>query len=214
MIARISRIHQPVTVLGHGNRIGVWMQGCSIACKGCVSRDTWSASDGFTMDVTDLIAVVVEAVDRGLDGLTISGGEPFDQPVALHELLVGVRQRRGSLREFDVLVYSGRSLSIIRQDHSPILEHIDALIPEPFRAVDGPGDRWRGSANQPIIPLSALGRQRYSDDGSMDGQRAMQVSVEDGRVWMIGIPGPGDLRRVTDRVAGAGVGLSEVSWLP
>lgn len=37
----LSRLHFPVTTLGPGRRIGVWFQGCSIRCAGCISRDTW-----------------------------------------------------------------------------------------------------------------------------------------------------------------------------
>ena len=36
----LSRMHFPVTTLGPGNRIGIWVQGCTIRCPGCVSADT------------------------------------------------------------------------------------------------------------------------------------------------------------------------------
>ncbi|HSV19446.1 MAG TPA: 4Fe-4S cluster-binding domain-containing protein, partial [Casimicrobiaceae bacterium] len=39
----LNKAHWPVTVLGPGKRIGLWLQGCSIHCPGCVSQDTWSA---------------------------------------------------------------------------------------------------------------------------------------------------------------------------
>ncbi len=37
----LNKAHWPVTVLGPGRRIGLWVQGCSIHCPGCVSQDTW-----------------------------------------------------------------------------------------------------------------------------------------------------------------------------
>lgn len=37
----LSRMHFPVTTLGPGDRIGIWFQGCSIRCTGCISKDTW-----------------------------------------------------------------------------------------------------------------------------------------------------------------------------
>jgi anaerobic ribonucleoside-triphosphate reductase activating protein len=38
----VSKAHYPVTVLGPGKRIGIWL-GCRIQCKGCVSQDTGPA---------------------------------------------------------------------------------------------------------------------------------------------------------------------------
>ncbi len=37
----LSRVHFPVTTLGPGRRLGIWFQGCSIRCPGCISADTW-----------------------------------------------------------------------------------------------------------------------------------------------------------------------------
>ena len=85
----LSRIHFPVTTLGPGRRIGIWFQGCSIRCPGCISMDTWAPGRGITT-----IDEVVNAVAQWLpvaDGITISGGEPFDQPIALLDLLGRLR---------------------------------------------------------------------------------------------------------------------------
>ena len=43
----ISRLHFPVTTLGPGHRIGIWFQGCSIRCEGCLSMDTWAPGRAF-----------------------------------------------------------------------------------------------------------------------------------------------------------------------
>ena len=72
MIA-LNRLHWPVTVLGPGRRVGIWMQGCSIGCRGCVSRDTWPAhgepgATGDVISIDDLMsridALVCNADDR------------------------------------------------------------------------------------------------------------------------------------------------------
>src|ERR1700675_2440335 len=101
MRLQLSRLHFPVTTLGFGRRIGVWFQGCSIRCPGCVSVDTWDPQQG-----TSTVAAVLAAMDPWLneaDGMTVSGGEPFEQVGALVALLSAVRPRlRG-----DILVYTG-----------------------------------------------------------------------------------------------------------
>ena len=74
MRLQLSRLHFPVTTLGVGRRIGVWFQGCSIRCPGCVSLDTWDPAHGTTTveDVVTAIGPWLEAAD----GLTVSGGTP------------------------------------------------------------------------------------------------------------------------------------------
>ena len=44
----VSRLHFPVTTLGPGRRAAIWLQGCSIHCRGCVSRDTWAPAASMT----------------------------------------------------------------------------------------------------------------------------------------------------------------------
>ena len=51
---------------------------------------------------------------------------------------------------------------------------------------------WRGSSNQPLVPLTERGRARYADHVAATSEAAgkrMQAAIEGGRVWMIGIPG-------------------------
>ena len=81
----LSRIHFPVTTLGPGRRIGIWFQGCSIRCPGCISMDTWAPGRGITT-IDEVVSAIAQWIPTA-DGITISGGEPFDQPVALIELL-------------------------------------------------------------------------------------------------------------------------------
>ena len=74
--AAVSRLHFPVTTLGPGRRVGLWLQGCSIRCPGCISLDTWDPRVGLVP-----IADLLERIDQlawEADGLTVSGGEPFD----------------------------------------------------------------------------------------------------------------------------------------
>jgi anaerobic ribonucleoside-triphosphate reductase activating protein len=74
---------------------------------------------------------------------------------------------------------------------------------------------WRGSSNQPLVPLSARGRARYAshvDAPAGVAGKAMQVAIEGGRIWMIGIPARGDMEQVEALCASRGLALSQVSW--
>lgn len=215
----LNKAHYPVTTLGPGRRIGLWLQGCSIHCKGCVSKDTWPRDKTRALPVADLIqwcqSHVAAGVD-GVDGITISGGEPFDQPLALAALLKGLLAwRQASGIDFDILCYSGYPLHTLQARHAALLKLIDALIPEPYADGLPLGNLWCGSANQTLVPLSERGRERYADfiERSVDDEgKRMQMTVENGRIWMIGIPARGDMAQVEALCASRGLTLDQVSW--
>jgi anaerobic ribonucleoside-triphosphate reductase activating protein len=216
VLVELNKAHWPVTVLGPGRRVGLWLQGCSIHCKGCVSQDTWPKDPAKAIPVTDLVAWCRRTAGDALDGVTISGGEPFDQPLALAALLRALGAWRKAARlDFDVLCYSGYPLRTLERDHPSILAALDAIIPEPYVDRLPLAHVWRGSSNQALVPLSDRGRARYApwiDAAVDDTTRRMQVSVEGGRVWMIGIPGRGDMARVESLCASRGLTLEKVSW--
>lgn len=213
---QINKAHYPVTVLGPGRRIGLWLQGCSIQCKGCVSRDTWPADPRRAVAVTDLIAWCRKTAADGLDGITLSGGEPFDQPKGLAALLDGLSAwRRADGLDFDLLAYSGYPMKTLEAKHAGLLKRLDAVIPEPY--VDGLplGKLWRGSSNQSLAPLSERGRARYAehlDAEVADTGKQMQIAVDGGRIWMIGIPDRGDMAQLEALCRSRGLSLDQVSW--
>lgn len=212
----LNKAHWPVTVLGPGRRIGLWVQGCTIGCRGCVSQDTWPRDATKAIPVSDLLAWCRRVAADGPDGVTISGGEPFEQPRALAALLRGLRAwRRAAALDFDILCYSGYPLVRLQKKHAEILALLDAVIPEPYVDAKPLTHVWRGSANQPLVPLSERGRERYAGhvDTTVEGAgKRMQVALEGGRVWMIGIPARGDMARVEALCAERGLALEQVSW--
>jgi anaerobic ribonucleoside-triphosphate reductase activating protein len=210
---RLAKLHHPVTALGPGVRAGIWFQGCTLACPGCLSRDTWEADESRRVPVSSVLEWLAGL--PGLDGVTISGGEPFQQVAALRELLEGLQEWRRS-RSLDILIYSGYVISRLSRDEESrdILKLCDAVVTGPYVERLNDGSPLRGSANQQLVPLSPLGRRRYGSD-DMDGRR-MQVCVEDGaegrRVYYIGIPRRGDMDRLSAVLDGAGVRAGEASW--
>jgi len=204
----ISRIHFPVTKLGPGRRIGIWMQGCSIRCRGCISVDTWAPGRGLTL-VTDLLAAITPWIPAA-EGITVSGGEPFDQPVALAALLGGIRR----LSIADILVFTGHPLETIGSQLASMEGLIDALITDPFDDTAPQTLALRGSDNQRLVPLTSLGHERFAAyDRCMDARdRAVDVMFDiNGEVWFAGIPARGDFRRLQRllRDAGADVAISQ-----
>ncbi|MBL8483333.1 MAG: radical SAM protein [Rhodocyclaceae bacterium] len=212
----INKAHFPISVLGPGRRIGIWMQGCSIHCPGCVSRDTWAPDAGRNMPLAQLLAWCRDVSGGRLDGVTISGGEPFDQPAALAALLDGLAHWRKSKNlDFDLLCYSGYPHARLAERHADLLARLDALIPEPYVDTLPLTQLWRGSSNQTLVTLSERGRARYAPylDAVADslGKR-MQMGVDGRRVWFAGIPARGDMERLEALCKERGLDLQDRSW--
>lgn len=191
----LSRVHFPVTTLGPGRRLGIWFQGCSIRCDGCISADTWGPGKrplALAQLLDDIQPWLTEA-----EGITLSGGEPFDQPDALLALLGALRQRT----QVDILVYSGHPLETLQ----PLLQRaeglLDALICDPFEQQQAQTRVLRGSDNQRLIFYTELGRQRlgaYERPLQTDDRALDLMFDDDGSIWMAGIPRRDDMLRLRD----------------
>jgi len=218
MKVSINKAHFPVTVLGPGKRLGIWLQGCSIGCKGCISQDTWNFDPGRNMHVAHLLDWCRNTTAGKLDGVTISGGEPFDQPAALGELLDGlIKWRKQNNLDFDILCYSGYPHATLQKKHAGILMKLDALIPEPYIDAKPLTHVWRGSSNQSLVLLSELGRNRfeqYQDTMADTANKHIQTLIDGERVWYVGIPARGDMDALERSCKSQGVSLTQVSWKP
>ena len=204
----LAKAHYPVTTLGHGRRAGIWTQGCTLHCPGCLSRDTWDPDPGKAVEIDALLGWL-NSLNGPVDGVTISGGEPFQQPESLEILLRGIHAWRPE--DTDILVYTGYPLSRLP---GHLVEQCDAIITGPYVERLNGGTLWRGSTNQHIVTVSALGKERYGDAERGETTPHVQVSVEDDRIYYIGIPRRGDMERLTERLELAGVHAGEVSWRP
>jgi len=213
---RLSRVHYPVTALGPGTRAGVWFQGCTLGCPGCVSRDTWDPAAGTQTTVDDILNWITATVDKNTAGITISGGEPSEQPNALTALIVGLTDLRVHLdADWDVLCYTGLESDEFLKQVPAAHDSIDALIIGRFHISEPTTLIWRGSANQRIVPLSVRGADRYAEfmDQSTDSP-PIQFSVQGGQVWLVGIPRRSDLNHLQRHLRKAGIELEDVSWRP
>jgi len=197
----ISRLHFPVTTLGPGRRIGIWFQGCSIQCPGCISKDTWDPKLGWT--TVDSVVTAVQHWISDAQGITISGGEPFDQPDALRALLQNLRR----MSPIDVLVYSGYMFSELTGWLEANSGLIDVLISGPYQERSQQTLPLRGSDNQSLHFLTDLGRERFSsfDRTIQPEDRRFDIMFDDsGSVWIAGIPHRDDFRRFKTALKAAG----------
>ena len=139
-----SRANRP------GLRAVVWFQGCTLRCPGCFNPGTHDLQGGYQSD-TETLAAEIVAAGTQIEGVSISGGEPFQQPEALVDLL-----QRLPASHLSRLVFTGYTLSEI--DSLPlgpdILMHLDVLIAGRFVASQRIDHPLLGSANQQIHLLA------------------------------------------------------------
>jgi anaerobic ribonucleoside-triphosphate reductase activating protein len=153
------------------------MQGCTLGCPGCFNPGTHAAG-GEAIDVAALLAEI--AATRGLDGLTLSGGEPMQQAPAALALLLGAR-RLG----LSTLMFSGYTIDELRgQALGPaVLAHLDVLIDGRYVAGDRVGIGLRGSANQQI---HVLGRRHTRAEVEATPTAEIRIA-RDGSVVLTGV---------------------------
>lgn len=206
----INRIVAPVTVLGPGTRVGVWVQGCTIGCAGCSSRDTWSTDAGSPMPVDAVTReVLAAAAEFDASGLSITGGEPFQQPDAVADLLRAVRAQWPGTEPMDALVFTGYAAGAARRRSAALWEAADVVVAGPYRR-DRPSDHpLLGSNNQEVVEITALGAHRL---GQMSGLRRVQIAIQGRDLALLGLPRPGDLDRLRETLERRGVCFESVSW--
>lgn len=146
---------------GPGERTVLFVQGCSIHCPGCQNVHIWDGKRGFTDD-TDTMAYTLAFLAGKSGNITISGGEPFDQPAALSALLRSLKDGYGIGH---VIVYSGYTWERLTSKDVPAdvatsvraaLSRIDILVDGPFiKALDDTRITYRGSRNQRPIDVQA-----------------------------------------------------------
>ena len=205
--ARISSIRWPIHVLGPGERVGVWFQGCTLACGGCLAKDTWSPAEGVEVDPEQIVDAIGDA--QGAEGVTISGGEPLQQPDALRELLRLLRDRHP---ELNTLVYTGYDQDELLVESPWIFEDCDALIAGRFVSRLAADDHWRGSSNQELIVNSHSSHETFEVWTQQRATRSLQISTRNDQVEIVGIPQRGQLRSLGKALEQEGLTLHKTGW--
>lgn len=151
MKLRIAGIVNDSIVDGPGLRLTVFFQGCPHCCPGCHNPQTHDMEGGRETDTAELIALMDN--NPLLDGLTLSGGEPFIQPEAALVLA-----RAAKARGLNIWAYTGAAYEALLEKHDvatdALLTICDVLVDGPFILVQRSLDlSFRGSRNQRLIDL-------------------------------------------------------------
>lgn len=174
--------HPACGVLGPGLRYALWVQGCPLRCHECVSPQ-WLPFDGGIPHRPEAVAERILAA--GVEGLTLSGGEPFSQAAALVRLVDLVRESK----DLTVLSFTGFTRRALERHgtaaQQALLERLDILVDGPYLPERHADLAWRGSANQRVHLLS----DRHTEADVPTAGVGLQVEVlADATVQWLGVP--------------------------
>ncbi len=151
MKLRIAGLVNDSIVDGPGFRLAVFTQGCPHNCLGCHNPETHDFNGGSDMDTAEIILTMED--NPLLDGVTLTGGDPFCQPEACLEVA-----RAAHKLGLNVWAYSGWTYEQLLEDPKKraLLEETDVLVDGPFILAQRTLDkRFMGSKNQRAIDVKA-----------------------------------------------------------
>jgi anaerobic ribonucleoside-triphosphate reductase activating protein len=151
----LFRLYHESTVDGPGRRSVIQVAGCTILCPGCYIPETHEQTNGKVTPITEIISEIEKRSSQH-DGVTILGGEPFDQIDGLEKLVIDLKQQN-----YHLTIYTGNTLEDLLEKNNykirNILAQTDLLIDGSFkRELAKNAGEYRGSSNQRLIfhPIS------------------------------------------------------------
>jgi len=180
----------PITnVEGAGTRFAIWVQGCSIHCKGCANSHMWNFDGGRSYEINDFINIIKSYSDK-IEGITWLGGEPLDQINAVTQISKVVRNFGLS-----VILFTGYEYENLKDkpEFQELKKYIDILIDGEYKETKQDFSRaWVGSSNQNYYFLSD--RYNKSDISKYKNKIEIRIS-EDNKVLITGM---GDMKKLKE----------------
>ena len=151
MILRIAGIKDFSIVDGQGCRFVIFTQGCKHHCDGCHNRHTWDVNGGYDVSVNAIVDRM-RALPKDYTGITLSGGEPFEQEEAC--CFIAKKAHDFGL---DVWTYTGYTFEQLNSRKTKdLLEVTDVLVDGPYVSSLKTDIPFIGSSNQRAINLRAV----------------------------------------------------------
>lgn len=176
---QVARVLHGTTAEGPGNRTAIWVQGCSIRCHGCINPQLFSVEGGAAHNIQKLVD---DAVAAEVEGITLLGGEPFDQPEAV--AILAESAHRAGLGVICFTGYDHDNLVTNAGSAVRLLAAVDLLVDGPYDSDLPENERSLvGSTNQRFIHLTDRYRGFHPD------QHPNRVDVRilpDGSIHMAG----------------------------
>lgn len=162
---------------GPHTRAVVWFQGCTLGCVGCFNPLTHPAG-GDTVPVAALVSQIA-ALIPDIEGVTITGGEPLQQPAALAALL-----RELYTLNVGIIVLTGYSVRelLAMPDALPVFDLADVIVAGRYNAQQHRAAGLRGSSNKQTLVMTG----RYTLD-QIEATPPKEIIIGAGRIARTGV---------------------------
>ena len=174
---------------GPGLRAVLWLQGCTLNCPGCFNPATHDPEGGYETTVEETVREILSR-KKQIEGVSFSGGEPFQQPEALLSLVTRIHAAA-----LTIVIFTGYTLEEVnRMPLDPaILSHTDMLIAGRYEHAHHMDNNLLASENQKLHFLTSSYAPR-----DLHLLPATEVIVhKDGSITVTGLQNP--LRMSTPR---------------
>src|SRR5262249_952171 len=143
---RIHRFLSRTLANGPGLRAALWVQGCSLGCAACFNPETHDFGGGEIRSVLELFEELAAISD--IEGVSILGGEPLQQPRGVLALLELIRSKT----PLSVLLFTGFTLEEIQLKPwaKQLLGLVDCLIAGRYDETKRLARELRGSTNKTV----------------------------------------------------------------
>lgn len=132
-------------IYGPGIRSVYWLQGCTLACKGCWNTQFWPSRGGDLIDVDRLLSEL--SCRQGIEGITLLGGEPLQQAQQVEQLMMGCKKLG-----LTVFLYTGYEMHELDSTMKRCVDLADLVVMGRFvQTRRNTNLRWRGSENQRLL---------------------------------------------------------------
>lgn len=196
---QLNKIQYPVYNLGEGKRIGIWVQGCTLACDGCINEMIWSKKKGKAVAIYDLYQYI-DSISEDFDGITISGGEPFQQ----YEQLIAFSYLIKTRTKLNIHCFTGYEIKEL-EDLFPdklFLQYIDSLVDGRYVKERHSNNNLVGSSNQKTYRIKN-GKAKLSTRQKGINKWSLSVT-KDGTIYMAGIPKEKEIETIENRLSNVG----------
>ena len=147
-LIRISGIESESIVDGEGIRYVIFTQGCPHHCPGCHNPQTHPFGGGKLVLIKDMLDDISKR-KNWIDGITLSGGEPFCQ---IYQCSLIAKKAHGM--GLSVWCYTGYLFEDLYRQGIELLKYIDVLVDGPFVQAEKSLELdFRGSRNQRVIDI-------------------------------------------------------------
>ena len=137
---------------GPGIRTTIFVTGCTHKCPNCFNEEYQDFNFGNPWTRKETDEVIEDLKLDEVKGLTVLGGEPFQNEVDLLQVLRDIKKEV----QKEIWIFSGYTYEEILKDDNKkkLLEECDVLVDGRFvEALKDLSLRFRGSSNQRIIDI-------------------------------------------------------------